>query len=323
MRFILRSSIVLLLVLPCISRAEKYAGEFMSLGMGARSLGMGSAFVALSDDATATYWNPAGTSQLTARQVFLQHCDRFNGIVTSDGGSYVHPLKGSASGRSALSVALVRSGVSDIPVTAVPDPESNPGPDNRPFAARYVGASYYVGYLSYSRAAGERYNLGGSFKFVQADLGTATGMGAGVDLGALIHVHPRVTFGLCIKDVTTTVMSWETGKREYVMPTGTGGFAINTPVPFPEGRFVMAADLDTRFENRGTASQFSYGRLSGDSHLGAEYTYRKVVSARAGLDTGHLTFGAGLSYKGFSFDYAHLDHDDLGATARISGSYSF
>ena len=40
-----------------------HAAEFLSHGVGARALGMGGAFVAVADDATATYWNPAGPDQ--------------------------------------------------------------------------------------------------------------------------------------------------------------------------------------------------------------------------------------------------------------------
>ena len=36
----------------------KYAGEFMSLGVGARPLSMGGAYVALANDVTSGYWNP-------------------------------------------------------------------------------------------------------------------------------------------------------------------------------------------------------------------------------------------------------------------------
>jgi hypothetical protein len=107
------------------------------------------------------------------------------------------------------------------------------------------------------------------------------------------------------------------------MPTTSVGFAVTAPLSYPRGELALTGDLDFKFENRRTASQFSYDFASGESHVGAEYTYRKAVSARLGFDVGHLTFGAGVSYKGFSFDYAHLDHEDLGATTRLSGSYTF
>lgn len=314
----------LLLALSGSSQAEKYAGEFLSLGVGARSLAMGSAFVAVSNDATAPYWNPAGTSQLDTRQLFLQHSERFGGIVSCDGGSYVHPLKEFLGARSAIGFALLRLAVDDIALTIVPDPDELPGPQNPPEVDKRVNVSYYVGYLNYSRTVGERLTLGGSFKIVQADLYTASGLGAGADIGAIYRLHSKVSLGLSVRDATTTVLSWDTGTREYVMPTTSLGFALSTPVTFPLGEFALAADLDLKFENRRkAASQFAYDFVSGESHFGAEYTYRKTVSGRIGVDAGHLAFGAGLSYRGFSFDYAHLDHDELEGTTRISGSYSF
>ncbi|MCH8285826.1 hypothetical protein IIB79_04770, partial [candidate division KSB1 bacterium] len=37
----------------------KYAGEFLSIGVGARAQALGGAFAAIADDGTAFYWNPA------------------------------------------------------------------------------------------------------------------------------------------------------------------------------------------------------------------------------------------------------------------------
>ena len=67
-----RLFLIALLALPlaCASaRADKYAGEFLKLGVGARALGMGGAFVGLADDASAGYWNPAGLAFMSSHQV--------------------------------------------------------------------------------------------------------------------------------------------------------------------------------------------------------------------------------------------------------------
>ena len=40
--------------------ATKYAAEFLKIQVGARALGMGGAFTAVADDASAPWWNPAG-----------------------------------------------------------------------------------------------------------------------------------------------------------------------------------------------------------------------------------------------------------------------
>src|SRR5438132_5016171 len=52
-------------------------GEFLSFGAGARSLAMGSAFVGVADDASATYWNPAGLSQITRKEITLMKSPLF------------------------------------------------------------------------------------------------------------------------------------------------------------------------------------------------------------------------------------------------------
>jgi hypothetical protein len=45
------------------------AYSFLKVGVGARALGMGGAFVSLANDATAPYWNPAGLGMQKKRQI--------------------------------------------------------------------------------------------------------------------------------------------------------------------------------------------------------------------------------------------------------------
>ena len=80
--------------------AEKYAGEFMALGGGARAMAMGGAFIAVANDATATYWNTAGiadfSSFLTAPGSFemsLMHSERFGELIDYNYISSAFPLK--------------------------------------------------------------------------------------------------------------------------------------------------------------------------------------------------------------------------------------
>src|SRR3972149_5404206 len=64
--------------------ATKYAGEFLKAQLGARAIGMGGAFVAVADDATAPYWNPAGMVYLPYREVLPQHSEKFGSLVNHD-----------------------------------------------------------------------------------------------------------------------------------------------------------------------------------------------------------------------------------------------
>ena len=67
----LKKILILLLVViftNIIYAQDRYAGEFLSLGVGARPLGMGGSFSAIADDSTAAYWNPVSYTHLRAHE---------------------------------------------------------------------------------------------------------------------------------------------------------------------------------------------------------------------------------------------------------------
>lgn len=74
---LLLATLCLLLTTPAYGTFTKLgmAGmQFLKLGVG-RATGMGDAFVAIADDASATYWNPAGLALLKNREIILNHID--------------------------------------------------------------------------------------------------------------------------------------------------------------------------------------------------------------------------------------------------------
>ena len=78
-------SAFLLISLPSFSQTPKYSNEFLSIGVGARGLAMAGAQVALVDDATSAFWNPAGLCLAKGnRQLALMHAEYFAGIAKYD-----------------------------------------------------------------------------------------------------------------------------------------------------------------------------------------------------------------------------------------------
>ena len=73
-----------LVLLSTAGYATKYAGEPFSLGVGARSLGMGGAVIAGPYDATSGYWNPAGLSFVSGRQIQTMHAETFGSLLNHD-----------------------------------------------------------------------------------------------------------------------------------------------------------------------------------------------------------------------------------------------
>ncbi len=73
---------------------------FLMIRPGARASGMGSAFVAIADDATATYFNPGGLAFLDRRELALMHSPWLSSIWRDVGdlyyefAAYVVPVQG-------------------------------------------------------------------------------------------------------------------------------------------------------------------------------------------------------------------------------------
>ena len=84
------------------------------VGSGARAMGMGGAFIAVADDATAASWNPAGLGGVVYRQLSFNHVRWMEDIQFNHIG-YVHPVAGQ--GTYGLSVTHGSSG--DIPRAVV------------------------------------------------------------------------------------------------------------------------------------------------------------------------------------------------------------
>ena len=89
----MRKIILLTTVFVCLAgllaaQGSVNRGAFNIMGAGARAMGMGGAFTAIADDATAASWNPAGLAQLTKPEASLVY-DTYTGDVSyQDEGTF-------------------------------------------------------------------------------------------------------------------------------------------------------------------------------------------------------------------------------------------
>src|SRR5258706_11148153 len=56
-------------------RAGTSSGTFLRIGIGARAAGLGESFVAVANDPSAIYWNPAGLASLLRKEIAVSHID--------------------------------------------------------------------------------------------------------------------------------------------------------------------------------------------------------------------------------------------------------
>ncbi|MBK6732660.1 MAG: UPF0164 family protein [bacterium] len=342
-RLSLLASVVFCAAIPGAAHADKYAGAFMESGGGARALGMGAAFTAVADDPSTTFWNPAGLAGVTRRELLLMHSERFGDLIDRDFAAYVQPVGwrlfcGESAG---VGISLIRLGVDDIPFTnhltddlddngdGTVDDEELLGLFDLQDQIRYKSDQEFGLLLSYGEQKGA-WRVGGSLKFIRQSVGPYSSLGVGADLAVLRPaIWKRLDFGLKLQDVTTTYLSWSTGHNEVITPAIVPGLAWRQPVPRWNMDVTLAGSVETRFDNRGDADQYSSGSLSANAHAGLELGFSQRVFVRTGFDggfdAGHFAAGAGFRLEPLTIDYAYagdaLEIDEV--THRVSVSVRF
>jgi hypothetical protein len=293
----------------------KYAGEFLDLGVGARPLGMGSAYVALVDDVTSTYWNPAGLADLRSKEIMFMHAETFGDLLNHDYLGFALPLSGA---QATLGASLIYLGGGGIKLTDL----DYSSPNNRSpygYVFRQVGEESHGDYtlhFSYARRAGAKLSWGGGAKIVYRKIAGYSGTGLGVDVGLKYRPRRWLSLGARLADATSTYLSYSTGEKESVLPSLRLGGALSGS----HGSFDFVGALDSHLflEGRDYASQLSWGGLSADIYVGGEVGFRDTVWGRLGSERGHLTAGGGIRYKNLLVDFAFLSHDQLEDSYRVS-----
>lgn len=323
----------------------KYGGAFLERGVGARTLAMGGAGVALTQDVTAGYWNVAGLAGIQYPEFAYMHDERFSGIVAFDYGSVAFPINA----RSTFGISFFRSGVDDIPNTlSAWDPVRDqplPRPEN---FITYFSAADYAFFVSYARSVSEPVSFGVTGKIIRRTIGDfSSAWGYSFDIGAQYRTG-RFLFGVNIQDASTMLLSWNTnrealqelednfgdeipdGASELVLPVARLGSGVLLPLS-ETTNLTVGLDTDLRFEGIRSYA-INAGDISIHPRLGTELTFKDVVALRAGLtdmihneDLGFQvspTVGAGLNIRQVALDYGFGNFagaaNDLGYSHRVS-----
>ena len=306
--FLLTTLLVLSSTLQAQTVIAKYAGEFMALGVGGRALGMGGAFVAVANDVTSGYYNPAGLANLNYPQLALMHSEQFGNLVNYDYGAVAIPFQNDMS----FGLSIMRLGVDGIPDTRDARIDTNgDGVINESDELRLnygliteFSNQDWAFYLTFAKRQTEDFYWGINAKIIRRDLAEFSATGIGFDVGAYYTPIENLFVGANLQDATTTLVAWSTGRNELVSPTLKVGAAYKV-VEFLGGYIMPALDLDIRFENRQFASNFNVGPVSFDMHAGLEYTFKELIYVRGGYnDVKQFTIGAGVKLPKLNIDYS-------------------
>lgn len=307
---------------------SKYAGEFLTLGVGGRALGMGGAHTAVVNDVTAGYWNPAGLARMNYPQISLMHEEHFGNLVNYNYAAVAIPYGKDMS----FGVSAIRLSVDGIPDTrnALIDRVSgqviyditNPKAVIDPSKITEFNNTDWAFYLTFAKRQTDKFYWGANVKIIRRDIAEFGATGIGFDVGAVYMPIDDLYLGANLQDITTTLVAWSTGRNELISPTAKIGAAYG--IHFLGGVIMPALDIDIRFENRQFASNFNIGPVSFDMHGGLEYSYKGIFAVRGGYnDVKQFTVGAGVKLPKLNIDYSFARFNDseinrLPDTHRIS-----
>jgi hypothetical protein len=278
------------------SQAPKYSNEFLAIGVGARALAMSNSNVAVVNDVTSGYWNPAGLMGLSSKfQVGLMHSEYFAGIAKYDYGAIAIQIDPNSAG----GFSFIRFGVDDIPnTTDLIDAEGNINYDR----ITTFSAADYGFIFSYARKYPkvEGLNYGANIKVIHRRVGDfARAWGFGLDLG-IQYEYKKWRFGLTAKDITSTFNAWSYDLTDVMKETFTrtnnvipensleltlprvilgAGRRFDLPKKFSA---LFDVDIDMTFDGMRNVLIKS-SPISIDPHLGLEFGYNDIIFLRGGF----------------------------------------
>ncbi len=163
-------TLVFVVVAPAFAAFTKVgmAGlPFLKIGVG-RGPGMGEAFVAIANDASATYWNPAGLALVPNRQLVLNHIDWINDISHE----FIAAVVPSNLGSFGISVTALSLG--QFEETTVDEYQGT--------GKTFTGADLAAG-ISYARMFTDKLCFGLTAKFVSEKIWNVGTSGVAFDFG--------------------------------------------------------------------------------------------------------------------------------------------
>lgn len=274
--------------------------NFLKLGVGARAVGMGEAYAAAADDASALYWNPAGLTRIQSRTVTLMHASYIDSSAF-DYGAYAQRL-----GLGALGLGIQRFSAGSIQGTDAA------GADIGTFTPSDLAVS--VGYARNWKG----YSFGLGVKYVQSKI-LKTARTEALDLGILSpgYRDGRLRLALAVANLGGRMKFNEASEDLPLIIRLGSAYRISE-------RWLAALDVDLPKDNQpGPAFGLEYRLPVKDGiTLAGRAGYNGRTAGDVSGSSG-ISLGLGFGFRQFDVDYAIVPYGSLGSAHRFSVSYRF
>jgi len=156
-----------------VSNVATTAAPFLEIGVGSRAIGMGGAYVATANDASAMYWNPAGIGRLQALEVIFVHTD-WVADISFDYAGVILPL----SGMGTIGINITTLNMGEMEVRTV---------ERQDGTGEFFDASDLAIGLSYGLNLTERFSIGFNAKYIMQRIWKESAQGFALDIGTLYN----------------------------------------------------------------------------------------------------------------------------------------
>ena len=308
-------------------RAGISAFQFLKIGVGARGVAMGESFVAVANDASAMFWNPAGLVESKQNLILASHTSYVIDISHEFfGASYM------LGDNDAVGVAFSALHMEDMEVTT----------ETQPFGTgRYFSFGDIAIGLTYSKKMTEQFSFGATVRYAEETLDVLKMRSVMVDLGTLYWTGLGSTrFAVTISNFGSDVEP----KGSAALSNGTTANtfqAFSLPTIFKLG--IATEFIETDDSRLTTSLQLNHPNDNSEHfRIGVEYAYQNTFFLRGGIkrtigqklfgqdetSPEDFSLGAGFavdlaSLSHVSADYAFVRFGDLGAIHRFSVAFSY
>ena len=316
-----------------ITKVGTTAAQFLKVGVGARAAGMGESFVAVADDGTSIFWNPAGLAALKKNEFLLEH-NNWIADISYNFGAIAIPT--ASSGTFALFVSALTMGEMKRRTEYEPDG-----------TGEFFDATDLALGVSYALNFTQRFSFGINAKFIKQKIWQESANGFAVDLGIIYHTELEgLSLGMTLSNFGDKMKMDGTDLKRFIdvdpnidgnnsqIIAVLGTEAYDIPLIFRIG--VAYNVIKTDFQRITVAfdavSPNDYGEYING---GLEYSYSDFFFLRGGykgigLSDSEVGFalGAGVNIpfdQSFQMkvDYAYTDFGRLGDVQRITLSAFF
>ena len=153
------------------SKTGMTAATFLSIEIGPRAAAMGGAYVAIADDPTAMFWNPAGLDKIKNNTIVFSHTNWLAETSLNYLGAAI-PL----GQYGTFGVSVTSLGVPEMRVRTVAQPEGT---------GEFFDANDLAIGLSYSKSIIERFQVGVNIKYIHQQIFNMSASTAALDFGVL------------------------------------------------------------------------------------------------------------------------------------------